>query len=179
MKLVETFLRWNCTSETAHILNSNKELVATTLNVVIHSLPILSFLFDGLTARLGHSLLAIFSFCCMYRHNLRGGLSDRAIMWPVTQLWAKYLNKIKVKLDISQRQCCNKKWKKAYILKKTLVWAYNCCVFWPANARLRMRLHGRKRWKTFKNHEKSTFFILRTRGSWRKTKQNSKWAASF
>ena len=28
--------------------------------------------------------------------------------------------------------------------------------------------HGQKQWKTFENHEKSTFSIMRTRGSWRK-----------
>ena len=32
-----------------------------------------------------------------------------------------------------------------------------CCVFWPANACLRMHSHGRKRWKTFKNDEKVPF----------------------
>ena len=40
-----------------------------------------------------------------------------------------------------------------------------CCVFLPVNAWSRMRLHGRKRSKTFENHEKSTFFIMHTRGS--------------
>ena len=40
-----------------------------------------------------------------------------------------------------------------------------CCVFRPANPCLGMRLHGWKRWKTFENHEKSTFSIMRTRGS--------------
>ena len=39
------------------------------------------------------------------------------------------------------------------------------CVFRPANTCLRMRSHCRKRSKTFKNHEKSTFFIMHTRGS--------------
>ena len=32
-----------------------------------------------------------------------------------------------------------------------------CCVFRPANACLRMRSHGLKQLKTFKNHEKSPF----------------------
>ena len=32
-----------------------------------------------------------------------------------------------------------------------------CCVFWPANAGLSMRLHGCKWWKTFENHEKVPF----------------------
>ena len=30
-----------------------------------------------------------------------------------------------------------------------------CCVFWLANACLRMRSHGTKRWKTLENDEKS------------------------
>ena len=33
--------------------------------------------------------------------------------------------------------------------------------------RERMHLHGRKRWKTFKNDEKSTFSIMPTRGSYK------------
>ena len=40
-----------------------------------------------------------------------------------------------------------------------------CCVFRPVNTCLCMRLHGRKQWKTFENYEKSTFSIVRTRGS--------------
>ena len=40
-----------------------------------------------------------------------------------------------------------------------------CCVFQPANACLRMRLHGWNRLKTLENDEKSTFSIMRMRGS--------------
>ena len=50
-----------------------------------------------------------------------------------------------------------------------------------------MHLHGRKRWKTFKDHEKSTSFIMRTKGSCkaceekqrkqRKTKKKVCWSA--
>ena len=36
-----------------------------------------------------------------------------------------------------------------------------CCVFWPANA----CAHGRKQWKTLKNYQKSSVFIMLTRGS--------------
>ena len=46
------------------------------------------------------------------------------------------------------------------------------CVFGPVNTYLRMRSHGRKRSKTFKNDLKSIFFIMRTRGLRRKMKKN-------
>ena len=42
---------------------------------------------------------------------------------------------------------------------------------------LRMHSHGQKQWKTFKNHRKSTFSIMHTRGSWRKTKKKVCWLA--
>ena len=40
-----------------------------------------------------------------------------------------------------------------------------CCVVQPANACLPMRLHGQKQQKTLENDEKSTFFIMRMRGT--------------
>ena len=40
-----------------------------------------------------------------------------------------------------------------------------CCAFRPANACLRMCLHGRKRLKTLENEWKSTFFIMHMRSS--------------
>ena len=42
---------------------------------------------------------------------------------------------------------------------------HKCCVFRPANTCLCIRSHGQKWLKTFENHEKSTFFIMHTRGS--------------
>ena len=52
-----------------------------------------------------------------------------------------------------------------------------CCVFWPANACLHMHSHGRKWYKTFKNHVKSTFFIMLTRGSCKA--HGEKWRKKF
>ena len=46
-----------------------------------------------------------------------------------------------------------------------------CCVFRPVNACLRMRSHGRKRSKTFKNHEKHLFHHAHEEKR-RKTKKN-------
>ena len=56
-------------------------------------------------------------------------------------------------MQLVDSQIFNVKWTKV-IAKSDKV--NNCCVFRTANACLRMCSHGRKQWKTLKNHEKSS-----------------------